>query len=102
MGDGKWLKVVEIYVSNMLEEENTSDKEDVIVAEMSNGDLSNMETDTLFKIEVVMLSIFMPTKKTMVPIFIHGTERMVQTRDGFSKALEEEDIWLEIITQRNA
>jgi len=100
--DGKWSKVVEIYVSDMLVEENTSDKDVVIAVETSNGDLSDMETDTLFKIEVVMLWTFMLIKDIMAPISTLGTERMEIIKDGFSKALEEENILSEIITQRNA
>ena len=36
--DGKWSKVVEICVSDMLEDTSILDKEDVIDQEMSNGD----------------------------------------------------------------
>jgi len=89
--DGKWSKVVEIYVSDLLEEENISDKDVVTDQEMSNGDSLNMQEDTLSKIEADMSWTFMPTKKTMELISMLGTERTEPTKDGFSKPLEEED-----------
>jgi len=75
----------------MLEEENISDKDVVIKEVMSNGDLSNMQEDTLFKIEADMSLTFMPTKETMEPISTLGTERTEPTKDGVYNQLEEEE-----------
>jgi len=99
--DGKWSKVVEIYVSDLLEEENISDKDVVTDQEMSNGDSLNMQEDTLSKIEADMSWTFMPTKKTMELISMLGTERTEPTKDGFSNQLEEEDTLLRVIIQEN-
>jgi len=99
--DGKWSKVVEIYVSDLLEEENISDKDVVTDQEMSNGDSLNMQEDTLSKIEADMSWTFMPTKKTMELISMLGTERTEPTKDGFYKVSEEEDTLLRVIIQEN-
>jgi len=92
---------VEIYVSDLLEEENISDKDVVTDQEMSNGDSLNMQEDTLSKIEADMSWTFMPTKKTMELISMLGTERTEPTKDGFSNQLEEEDTLLRVIIQEN-
>jgi len=99
--DGKWSKVVEIYVSDMLEEENISDKDVVMDHLVSNGDSLNMQIDILSKIEADMSSTFMPTKDTMEPISMLGTERTEPTKDGFSKPSEEEDTLLRVTIQEN-
>jgi len=83
---------VEIYVLNTPEEEDILDKDVVIDQEMSNGDLLDMEEDTLSKIEADMSLTFMPTKDTMEPISTLGTERMEPTKDGAFNTLVEEDI----------
>jgi len=90
--DGLWSKVVEIYVLDSPEEENISDKDVVIDQEMSNGDLLDTQEDTLSKIEVDMSWTFMPTKDTMEPISMLGTERTEPTKDGVFNTLVEEDI----------
>jgi len=88
---------VEIYVSDMLEEENISDKDVVTDQLVSNGDSLDTQIDTLSKIEVDMSLTFMPTKDTMEPISMLGTERTEPTKDGFSKPSEEEDTLLRVI-----
>jgi len=90
--DGLWSKVVEIYVLNSQEEEDILDKDVVIDREMSNGDLLDTEEDTLSKIEADMSLTFMPTKDTMEPISMLGTERTEPTKDGVFNTLVEEDI----------
>jgi hypothetical protein len=82
---------VEIYVLDTPEEENISDKDVVIDQEVSNGDSSDMQEDTLSKIEADMSSTFMPTRNTMEPISMLGTERTEPTKDGFYNLSEEED-----------
>jgi len=88
---------VEIYVLDTPEEEDILDKDVVIDQEMSNGDLLDTEEDTLSKIEADMSLTFMPTKDTMEPISMLGTERTEPTKDGFSKPSEEEDTLLRVI-----
>jgi hypothetical protein len=92
---------VEIYVSDLLEEENISDKDVVMDHLVSNGDSLDTQIDTLSKIEVDMSWTFMPTRDTMELISMLGTERMEPTKDGFSKPLEEEDTLLRVIIQEN-
>jgi hypothetical protein len=92
---------VEIYVSDMLEEENISDKDVVTDQLVSNGDSLDTQIDTLSKIEADMLLTFMPTKDTMEPISMLGAERTEPTKDGFSNQLEEEDTLLRVIIQEN-
>ena len=98
---GWWSKVVEIYVLDSPEEEDILDKDVVIDIEMSNGDLSDTEEDTLSKIEADMSLTFMPTKDTMEPISMLGTERTEPTKDGFYNLSEEEDTLLRVIIQEN-
>ena len=83
---------MEIYVLDSPEEEDILDKDVVIDIEMSNGDLLDTEEDTLSKIEADMSLTFMPTKDTMEPISMLGTERTEPTKDGVFNILVEEDI----------